>query len=194
MKLKGPSIILAIVGLQFFTLAMDQETQENDTIEKDISEDVGDDISDDDQEIKCMVHAKRPYGVSPTFTLYGIQHKFSALLIGYDIHTEERRSNKGSLYGWSAPKVPDENGTAKFRFDIDYVSVLPQSGVPLSYCALIFSPPVFPKFDVKDVFGKPAMNMERYFGSKEHLIGAFKRKSRKITECCFVAYPMASRR
>ncbi|UKJ88600.1 hypothetical protein MACJ_001844 [Theileria orientalis] len=149
---------------------------------------------DDDDNIKCAVEATRPYSTSPKLTITGLNERFNSLLIGYDIHSEGRRANKPSLYGWSSPKLPSESGVTKFNFDLDYVSIMPQGGTPLSYCALVFVPPLVPNFDMRSVFGKPAMSVERYFGSEEHLVKAVKNKSRKVTSCCFIAYPMVSRR
>ncbi|UKK00988.2 hypothetical protein MACK_001801 [Theileria orientalis] len=149
---------------------------------------------DDDEDIKCVVEAKRPYSTSPKITISGLNERFNSLLIGYDIHSEGKKANKASLYGWSSPKSPSEYGVTKFNFDLDYVSIMPQGGTPLSYCALVFVPPLIPNFDMRSVFGKPAMSTERYFGSEEHLVKAVKNKSRKVTSCCFIAYPMVSRR
>nr|PVC49965.1 hypothetical protein MACL_00002630 [Theileria orientalis] len=149
---------------------------------------------DDDENIKCVVEAKRPYSTSPKITVTGLSERYNSLLIGYDIHSDGKRANKASLYGWSSPKSPLESGVSKFSFDLDYVSIMPQGGTPLSYCALVFVPPLVPNFDMRSVFGKPAMSMERYFGSEEHLVKAVKNKSKKVTSCCFIAYPMVSRR
>ncbi|XP_955481.1 Theileria-specific hypothetical protein, putative [Theileria annulata] len=158
--------------------------------------DVEDDDDDDDDEqiIRCKVEAKRPYSVSPKITLTGIKERYNALLIGYDTHMDEKRANKASLYGWSTPKIPSKDGVSKFDFDLDYVSILPQGGIPLSYCALIFVPPVVPKFDTQSVFSRPAMSLARYIASEEHLVKALKKKNKKVTSCCFIAYPMVSKR
>ncbi|KAF5153548.1 hypothetical protein TpMuguga_03g00803 [Theileria parva strain Muguga] len=158
------------------------------------ADDEDEDDDDDDEIIRCKVEAKRPYSVSPTITVTGIRDRFNALLIGYDTHMDERRANKASLYGWSSPKTPSSSGVAKFDFDLDYVSILPQGGIPLSYCALIFVPPVVPKFDTQSVFAKPAMSLARFIASEEHLVKALKKKNKRVTSCCFVAYPMVAKR
>ncbi|CCF76086.1 hypothetical protein BmR1_04g09585 [Babesia microti strain RI] len=145
-----------------------------------------------DQGVLCKVVAKRPYSRSPEVFLKNIKTPYNSALVGYDTHRFGRRSDKGSLYGWSGGRSPDADGNSSFTFDLDYATILPQSGTPLSYCALIFTPPIAPKFDISKVFGKPALALSRYIGSQLHFSKALRKRGKLITTCCFTAFPMVA--